>query len=68
MVVGAKEQENGTVAVRTRDTQQHGVLDFKYVMEELMRLHNDKILDAGTDFKVRNLSNQIIAYFVYQAT
>ena len=52
MVVGAKEQENGTVAVRTRDTQQHGVLDFKYVKEELMRLHNDKILNAETDFKV----------------
>merc|ERR1711990_638995 len=51
LVVGAKEQENGTVAVRTRDTQQHGVLDFKYVMGELMRLHNDKVLDAETDFK-----------------
>ena len=65
MVVGAKEQENGTVAVRTRDTQQHGVLDFKYVMEELMRLHNDKVLNAETDFKVRNLeiNLKIILYF-----
>ena len=53
LVVGAKEQENGTVAVRTRDTQQHGVLDFKYVMEELLRLHKDKVLNAETDFKVR---------------
>ena len=59
MVVGAKEQENGTVAVRTRDTQQHGVLDFKYVMGELMRLHNDKVLDAETDFKVRNSKTKL---------
>jgi threonyl-tRNA synthetase len=51
LVVGAKEQENGTVAVRTRDTQQHGVLEFSYVKNELMRLHNDKVLDAENDFK-----------------
>ena len=53
LVVCAKEQENGTVAVRTRDTQQHGVLQFKYVKDELMRLHNDKVLDAENDFKVK---------------
>ena len=57
LVVGAKEQENGTVAVRTRDTQQHGVLQFKYVKDELMRLHNDKVLDAENDFKVKMTLN-----------
>lgn len=51
LVVGAKEQENGTVAVRTRDTQQHGVLKFDYVKEELMRLHTDRVLDAENDFR-----------------
>ena len=43
--------ENGTVAVRTRDTQQHGVLKFDYVKEELMRLHNNRILGAENDFR-----------------
>jgi len=51
LVVGAKEQENGTVAVRTRDTQQHGVLKFDYVKEELMRLHTERVLDAENDFR-----------------
>ena len=43
--------ENGTVAVRTRDTQQHGVLKFDYVKEELMRLHTERVLDAENDFR-----------------
>ena len=46
-----KFPENGTVAVRTRDTQQHGVLKFDYVKEELMRLHNEKVLEAENSFK-----------------
>lgn len=50
-VVGTKEVENGTVAVRTRDTQQHGVLPVDYVMEELLRLHHSRALLAENEFK-----------------
>jgi len=51
LVVGDKEKENGTVAVRTRDTQQHGVLKVDYVLEELLRLHKNRILVAEHEFQ-----------------
>lgn len=51
LVVGTKEVEAGTVAVRTRDAAQHGVLKVDYVLEELMRLHNSKSLHAETEFR-----------------
>jgi len=51
LVVGSKEKDDATVAVRTRDTQQHGVLKHEYVLEELLRLHHSRALEAENEFK-----------------
>lgn len=51
LVVGDKELEAGTCAVRTRDAQQHGVLDVDFVVDELVRLHKNRALKAEHEFR-----------------
>ena len=51
LVVGDKEIEAGTCAVRTRDAQQHGVLDVDFVVSELVRLHKNRALKAEHEFR-----------------
>lgn len=51
LVVGDKEIEAGTCAVRTRDAQQHGVLDVDFVVDELVRLHKNRALKAEHEFR-----------------
>ena len=45
LVVGASEAQDGTVNVRTRDNQQHGVKPVKELIEEFKGLMENHTLD-----------------------
>ena len=49
-VVGAKEQETGTVNVRTRDNKIHNEHPVEFVIERFKYLCNNKALDAEDRF------------------
>jgi len=45
LVVGAQEETDGTVSVRTRDNAQHGVKSIEEMISEFERMNNDHVLD-----------------------
>ena len=50
LVVGEKEQTNGTVNVRTRDNKVHGEHSIAKVIEEFTRLTKEKTLNSEDSF------------------
>ena len=49
-VVGEKEQENGTVNIRTRDNKVHGEQTVEKVIERFQEFQKTKINDAEENF------------------
>ena len=49
-VVGAKEQENNTVNVRTRDNKIHNEHSVDFVIERFQYLKNNRVLNAEDIF------------------
>eukprot|EP00966_Prymnesium_polylepis_P012885 296559-Prymnesium_polylepis.2 len=46
LVVGAEEEKDGTVSVRTRDNVQHGVKSVHDLIAELERMTKEHVLDV----------------------
>jgi len=49
-VVGEKEQQNGTVNIRTRDNKVHGEHNIAHVVQRFKHFMDDKVLDAEEKF------------------
>jgi threonyl-tRNA synthetase len=49
-VVGEKEQNGGTVNVRTRDNVVHGEFSIEAVMRKFQSLKNERSLNSEVDF------------------
>ncbi|EFX79225.1 hypothetical protein DAPPUDRAFT_245239 [Daphnia pulex] len=50
LVVGEKEQTNGTVNIRTRDNKVHGEHTIAKVIERFTQLSKDKTLNSEDSF------------------
>jgi len=49
-VVGEKEQQNGTVNIRTRDNKVHGEHGVSHVLQRFTHFTDSKVLDADEKF------------------
>lgn len=50
LVVGEKEQSNGTVNIRTRDNKVHGEHSIAKVIERFTQLTKDRVLNSEETF------------------